>query len=618
MNNTVLRTFFTISILLLAVVVAYPSGPGSLDLSFAGAGYKLDGFGMGWDIGQATAIQPDGKILVAGHSGIGNINVNVALARYNPDGTPDLSFNGNGKVVTSVVPGDDQGLAVALQLDGRIVVAGFAKDGTDKFLIVRFNSDGTLDLSFDGDGKVITSITGVADRARGVAIQADGKIVAAGFAANNWAVVRYNSNGSLDSTFDGDGIVTTSINSSGGLANAVAIQPDGKIITAGGCAGDFAVVRYNTDGSLDSTFDGDGTVTTPVLGGNDIAYSVALEPDGQIVAAGGAVFSNILFDFAIVRYNGDGSLDTGFSGDGKMTTAFPGGDETARSVAIQPDGKIVAAGYTQGGGNSGDFALLRCNADGSLDTTFDGDGQLTSHISDQFDGASSVAIGADGKILAVGHTQHVNDDFALIRYNSDGSSDVGFDGDGILISDIGNGGSRGRDVVVQPDGKIITAGTSVSDLALVRNDPDGSLDISFGTGGKVKTSFEFFSSNPADMVLQPDGKILIVGFTDIGPSLTRIALVRLNPDGSLDPSFDGDGKVTTSIFGGAGCAATSVAIAPDGKIVITGWGINSKITAIQYVLIRYNTNGSLDNTFDSDGIAAQTLHFFGYFRDGPG
>jgi uncharacterized delta-60 repeat protein len=210
---------------------------------------------------------------------------------------------------------------------------------------------GDLDSTFSGDGRVTTAFAGGAD-ASGVAVQADGKIVAAGAADrassdSRFALARYRPSGTLDPTFSGDGKVTTAF--AGGPAEAfgVAVQQDGKIVAAGDSVQGFALARYNTDGTLDSTFGGDGKVTTELAGG--IASAVAIQADGKIVAAGETRRASGDFLFALARYRPNGNLDTTFSGDGKVTTAFQGGLAQASGVALQQDGKIVAAGDTRPG-----------------------------------------------------------------------------------------------------------------------------------------------------------------------------------------------------------------------------------------------------------------------------
>ena len=403
------------------------------------------------------------------------------------------------------------------------------------------SSPGALDTTFDNDGKVTTAVLSFGDFARSVAIQTDGKIVAAGYSYNgsdyDFALVRYNIDGSLDTSFDDDGKVTTDFLSGDDAANSVAIQADGKIVAAGSVSGDFPLVRYNPDGSLDTSFDGDGKVTTDFLSGDDAANSVAIQSDGKIVAAGYSVDGSI-YVFAFVRYNADGSLDTSFDDDGKVTTAvLPGA--IARSVAVQADGKIVAAGSV-----SGDFALVRYNPDGSLDTSFDGDGTVTTAVLDGEDYARSVAIQADGKIVAAGSSWNGpghGDDFALVRYNPDGSLDTSFDGDGKVTTPVGTLDDEANSVAVQPDGKIVVAGygwngTTVDfplignfDFALARYNADGSLDTSFNGDGRVTTGVLSSDDYAFSVALQADGKIVAAGHSWNG-SDGDFALVRYGID----------------------------------------------------------------------------------------
>jgi uncharacterized delta-60 repeat protein len=384
------------------------------------------------------------------------INIAFAPPSVAAPGDLDASFDSDGKVTTDF-GGLDEALGVAIQPDGRIVAAG--QSGGD-FALARYNRDGSLDTSFDGDGKVTTDFGSPFDLALGVAIQPDGKIVAAGTSGGDFALARYNRDGSLDTSFDGDGKVTTDFGALDAALGAPAIQPNGRIVAAGytSAGGDFALARYNRDGSLDTSFDGDGKVTTDFGSPFDQAEGAAIQPNGRIVAAG---FNSAIGDFALARYNGDGTLDTSFDGDGKVMTDF-GGFEQAFGVAIQPDGRIVAAG---GGGMGIDFALARYNRDGTLDSSFDGDGKVTTDFGSS-DAALGVAIRPDGKIVAAGITLGVGD-FALAWYNRDGSLDTSFDSDGKVTTDFG-GFEGAAGVAVQPDGGIVAAGQSGGDFALAR------------------------------------------------------------------------------------------------------------------------------------------------------
>jgi uncharacterized delta-60 repeat protein len=341
---------------------------------------------------------------------------------------------------------------------------------------------GDLDNTFDGDGKVTTAVGSSLDAAHSVAMQSDGKIVVAGYSDNgsniDFALMRYNSNGSLDTTFDGDGKVTTAVGSSHDAAHSVAIQSDGKIIVAGysdnGSNYEFSLTRYNSNGSLDTTFDGDGKVTTD-FGSSDTAYSVAIQSDGKIVVAGYS-WNGSNWDCALTRYNSNGSLDTTFDGDGKVTTDFGNSDDFAYSAAVQSDGKILVAGESFNGSNR-DFALMRYNSNGSLDTTFDGDGKVTTDFGNSNDFANSIAIQSNGKILVAGQSFNDNNwDFTLTRYNSNGSLDTTFDSDGKVTTDFGNSDDDGAfSVAIQSDGKIVVAGYSYNrdlQFALTRYNVD--------------------------------------------------------------------------------------------------------------------------------------------------
>jgi len=309
-----------------------------------------------------------------------------------------------------------------------------------QLLILRLSAD----TSFNGTGKVITPVTSSNDGAYSVATQSNGRIVAAGSSSNgandDFAVVRYNSNGTLDTSFGGTGKVITPIGSSSDDgANSVAIHTDGRIVAAGysangGANYDFALVRYNTDGTLDTSFGGTGKVVTPVgSSSDDVAASVAIQADGKIVVAGYSYYGATV-DFAVVRYNSNGSLDTSFNGTGKVITPIgTSSTDYAAEVAIQSDGKIVAAGGSNGGNY--DFAVVRYNLNGTLDTSFNGTGIVVTPIgTSSTDYAAEVAIQADGKFVAAGQSSNgSNHDFALVRYLGDSTSNIrspfDFDGD---------------------------------------------------------------------------------------------------------------------------------------------------------------------------------------------
>jgi uncharacterized delta-60 repeat protein len=477
-------------------------------------------------------------------------------------GELDPTFDGDGKVETSFGEPDvffNVARAVAIQADGKIVAAG---TGT-AFALARYNPDGSLDPTFDGDGKVETAF----NDAYGVAIQADGKIVAAGVSESfvgpdtdlNFALARYNPDGSLDPTFDGDGKVVTGFEEPGrrpvfDVAKGVAIEADGKIVVAGESGdpgGDprfnFALARYNPDGSLDPAFDGDGRVLTDFGGLDDRAHGVAIQADGKIVAAGSSPDADFTFGFvafALARYNADGSLDSTFDGDGRVLTAFGEFDE-ARGVAIQADGKIVAAGKSHASVgppfSPADFALARYNPDGSLDPAFDGDGKALTDFSND-DEAHGLAIQADGKIVAAGVSAgpgFSNPDFALTRHNPDGSLDAAFDGDGRVLTDFGGGASG---IAIQSDGKIVAAGSSFRDFALARY-----LD---GPPANLPPDCSTVEASPK--TLRPPNHrfhlVTLSGATDPDSHTVTLTITDVTQDEPLDGA--GDGNTSPDARGG--------------------------------------------------------------------
>jgi uncharacterized delta-60 repeat protein len=396
---------------------------GDLDPTFSGDGKQTTDFG-GDDEATGVAVQPDGKIVAVGTLG----GSGFVLARYNPTGTLDTSFSGDGTETTDF--GDEvfgeRPAAVAIQPDGKIVVVGEAEvlsgDHGSRllFALARYKPDGSLDSGFSGDGRQTTTFGSpfVSAWANGVAIQGNGKIVVGGGmgGARDFALARYNPSGTLDTTFSGDGKQTTPFGGNDDEARGVAIQADGKIVAVGQGIGNFAAARYNGNGSLDPTFSGDGKQATD-FGGIDAAHAVAIQADGKIIAAGQGGGGATRNDFALVRYNPNGSLDAGFSGDGKLRTDFGfGAADGANGVALQSSGRVVAAGFAGGGATGDDFAVARYNSGGALDTSFSDDGRRRTHFG-ATDVARGVAVQADDKIIVVGRGRTgVGDDWALARY----------------------------------------------------------------------------------------------------------------------------------------------------------------------------------------------------------
>ena len=414
-------------------------------------------------------------------------------------------------------------------------------------------ADGDLDPTFGTGGMLMTDINRSTDIANAVAVQADGKLVVVGTTYNrndysneDFVVVRYNTDGTLDNTFGSRGNVRTDFPGLAAVPSSVVIQSDGKIVVAGGAfplftfLGNFELVRYNSNGSLDTSFGNGGIVTTTFPQGS-YAFDVALQPDGKIVAAG-TLFVNFDpgeqsdTDFALARYNPDGSPDATFGTGGQVMTDFVGMEDDAFSVLIQPDGKIVAVGSANNPATFYDFAAVRYLSNGTIDATFGVGGKVSTDFGDQnFDRARSAALQADGRIVAAGFAISQNggvQNFAVARYTSSGVLDTTFSRDGKTQIDFGNCCQSATKVLLQSDGKIITVGgsngeSSDDDFLLARLSPRGSPDTTFGVGGQVRTSFGDLNGGANGAALQSNGKIVAVGFqANFNSQRANFALAR--------------------------------------------------------------------------------------------
>jgi uncharacterized delta-60 repeat protein len=363
----------------------------------------------------SIAVQPDNKLVVAGW--VGNTSTaNFALARYSSEGILDLTFGNNGIVKSAIIGnGTTYNNAVIILPSGKIVVAGNAQDMTHTsnydFAVLQYNENGVPDSTFGTDGETLTSINDL-DYGTCVAAQSDGKIVVGGYSWNgtddDFAIVRYYANGKVDRTFGKQGIVTTNILYRD-YGESIAVQPDGKILLAGWAANttnsliEFAVARYNSDGSLDNTFGTNGIVTTAPGLYNNLGEALELQPDGKILIAGKCDMGTGSLMYTVVRFNTDGSMDNTFGGSGKAITQF-GSLGGANAITLQADGKIIISGNS----------LVRYNTDGSIDSTFDTTG-ITKSAFDSY----SIVVQRNGKIVVAGSTSfNSHNSFAMSRYLS--------------------------------------------------------------------------------------------------------------------------------------------------------------------------------------------------------
>lgn len=414
-----------------ALTVTVRGTAGMVDTSFAGGAF-LAPVGSSEDYAYAMAVQPDGKLLVAGSSA-SNQGTRIAVVRWLRDGSLDASFGVDGKAIVAIGTRDDAARAIAVQPDGRIVVAGLSYQGTADydFALLRLMPDGTPDASFGDQGRVLTDFGGDSDRAFALALMPDGRIVAGGqtnvqrgSTGVDFALARYSATGQLDTSFGQGGLVVapTLPGSTSDRIQGLALQTvDGsaRLLAVGG-DGDFTVARFNDNGSLDAGF-GQGGIAAGLFGVSiGSAYAVSVLPEGGAVVAGHAGH-----DFAAVRLTAQGQLDASFgpARDGRFVHAMASANwDEATSVARQADGRLLLGGWVyRGAGTAGDFGVLRLAADGTLDTSFGQAGVMTHGVAgDKTDMGRAMVLQPDERIpttraLVAGEAQDTNRDFALMR-----------------------------------------------------------------------------------------------------------------------------------------------------------------------------------------------------------
>lgn len=491
MKNSLVKIFVAVIVLIISGFSLY-AAPGNFDSSFGTGGSSLLAVGFS-QVPEDIKILPDGKILLASSvQGTGSINY-FALSKYKTDGTPDAGFGLNG-----------------------VVLASFGNFNTTDFLA------GIVVLP---DGKIFLA---------GTTVRLSPFSAAAGF-------MRFNADGSPDTAFDGDGKLILS--GSGNLSfSAIALQPDGKLVIGGAFLQssmntDLAAFRFNPDGTPDNSFDGDGMAVASFGANDDYAVSVAIQPDGRIVLAGTAeVNSGFEYDFALARFNPNGSLDTGFDTDGKVLTNFGPGpaDEQARVMLLQPDGKIVAGGYTRAMANGWDLAMARYNLDGSLDAAFGAGGKVITSVGLR-DDINDLALESDGKLVAAtGVTVDFLPDAALVRYYPNGTLDPAFGTAGIVRNVVDGEESYGV-LEVQPDGKIITAGRAGGDIQISRYRTTGLRIADFN--GDLTTDLSIFRASDSFWWYEKSDDRFAFRF-QFGTST----------DNLVSADYTGDGKNDIAIF----------------------------------------------------------------------
>jgi uncharacterized delta-60 repeat protein len=458
---------------------------------------------------------------------------------------------------------------------------------------------GTLVSSFGTGGIANVSLSASlpTEDLKAIAIEPNGEILAAGGAnyggnGGAFALALFQVNGTLDPSFGNGGVVLTPFNANGGTyASAIALEPNGQIVLAGtvglpGGLGEFALARYNADGTLDSTFGANGLVTTPV-DGNSWATGVAIDANGNIIVAGGAGQAyQFESNFALARYTSNGVLDTTFGNNGTVETNLGPTDASAQGLALQADGKIVVVGHTSTSSGNFHFAVLRYSTDGTLDTSFNGTGEVLDNFPGEYagfqgDDARAVAIQADGKIVVTGNFagQGLVSNVALARYNSDGSPDTTFNGTGKTSLLVGND-DAGDGLTLQGNGKIIVTGSEGvaggSPMLTIRYNADGTLDTGFGTNGIVTTKLSSDGNDEAHgaVQVQPDGDIVIGGTAGIGNTDSNFALVRYVGDPAINSTgVNGNATAQVPFKGDVATFTTADSNLKPGQFAVTiNWG----------------------------------------------
>jgi len=380
----------------------------------------------------SVLIQKDDKILVSGYSGVpGNLD-RAVLVRYHPDGTLDNTYNGNGKIMISY-PGNHSYMISSIQLpDERILsLVSLDNNSNDSIALYCFHPNGSLDPAFNTDGMATLNLGTAYQEPTSLALQYDGKIVIGGYVGrqdedfDKFFVVRFMPNGTPDITFGDDGVTITEVGEGYTNIGSILIQPDGKIIAAGnGIFNDlekFAVARYEVNGALDNSFGEEGIAIASFSNSNARATGAVLQPDGKIVLGGYATAIGGNHDFAVARFTTEGSLDNSFHGDGLTTIEVTTFADYARAILLQPDGKIVLGGLThsnmEGGSN---MSLVRLTVNGIPDYTFDNDGIVEfAAVSVNSDEIYSIAMQDDGKIVAAGYARNGDyNEIAVARFLS--------------------------------------------------------------------------------------------------------------------------------------------------------------------------------------------------------
>lgn len=556
---------------------------GQLDANFGVEGVvrtEFDNTTTYGDTALATAVDTGGRVVAAGEGG---------MARFLSDGSIDANFGVNGRVAPPFYT-----RALALQNDGKIVVAGgTAEFNSTDLMVARYLPSGELDTSFDGDGVAQIDLGGLNEWATALLIEPSGRIVIAGGAEEGIALARLLPSGQLDTAFSGDGWLVKQVSHSD-TAYGIARQPNGQILVVGtslvslvynNINFDMSVMRINTNGSIDAAFGNSGLAYVNFLSSTysrDQGRGIAVQADGKIVISG-SVYGNFSEYTGVARLSSNGVLDPDFGSEGRVRVPV-NLDYASSNIVPLSDGRLLVSNY-QG--------VLALTSQGTLDVSFDGDGIVFANGTVQ-----AMTRQSDGAILLGGYFLN---GFAVKRLQANGATDSTFSGDGVAMAIMGPSNDTATHSSMQADGKIVVVGGGFLGFEIARYLANGQLDADFSGDGLVTISFgeEFYDIRATSVVIQADGRVVVAGSmreSNNSSTYSRMALVRLNVDGTLDTSFANDGVRMTELTGVA--EANSVLMQPDGKIVVAGmWNDHATV-------LRFNSDGSYDNRFSGDGIVS--------------
>lgn len=661
-----------------------------LDPNFGSNGIVITKLNEGGlrDVAETSVQQPDGKMVLAGNTQIGNSgdSNDVAVFRFNQDGSADASFGVNGRVVLDANNGSNDFIyAMAIQPDGKFVLAGRTYSGLPggtnyNLLFIRLLADGTPDNSFSTDGIFIYDYSGTGERINAVSVLPDGKIIAAGYSSvTNMPLLfaRLLPDGTPDASFDNDGFME--------IANAISpdemdltIDQSGRMLISGETrtTAAFGVERYNIDGVPDPAFGSNGLATADFDSMDDLPRALTVTDNQRIVVAGSSIDPSTGRNrVALCRFKDDGTLDNAFGTGGKVITPFPNFMGAASSVCISPTGKIVAGVlwddvFSEDNG----FLLLAYKQNGKIDSSFGTDGFIETKLAAEFAtynsnlyvnsanqfnfsscakhgisdydffvaqfnengtrhfafGNNSVAWGnvipypsderadaitllENGDMLVAGSIAYngPSNDLLVAKYNAAGVMDATFGDGGFARIDVDDLDNQLKSVMVNADSSLMAGGFSqfllggdAFSMVVIKMKPNGKLDFSFGDHGIVQTTLGYAAAAGEKFVLQGDGKIVGCGWVMTSNGIQTACVFRLLPDGTPDSSFNGNGVFEYELPGGVPVTLSDVTVLNDGSILDCGY--HHDLTETTGVLLKLLPDGTLDNSFQADGVVTFT------------